>query len=62
MPKFKLNASLLIQCKNFDTDVLLDKPEDYLGAPISVQLVCRRFREEECIGLASVIAEALKAS
>ncbi|RDW78048.1 amidase-1 [Coleophoma crateriformis] len=37
-------------------------PEDYAGAPITVQLVCRRFREEECIGLTSVIADALKAA
>jgi hypothetical protein len=37
-----------------------DKPEDYAGAPITVQLVCRRYREEECIGLTAVIAKALK--
>jgi hypothetical protein len=38
----------------------LDSPEEYAGAPITVQLACRRFREEECIGLAGVIAESLK--
>lgn len=37
-----------------------DKPEDYLGAPLTVQLVCRRFREEECIGLTKIIAAALE--
>ena len=37
-----------------------DVPEEYAGAPISVQLVCRRFREEESIGLAGVIADALR--
>ena len=44
------------------SDLLSDNPEDFLGAPISVQLVCRRFREEECIGLTGLITEALKAS
>lgn len=45
-----------------DTDIILDKPEDFVGAPLSVQLVCRRFREEECIGLTGAVAEALKAA
>ncbi|KAF2098440.1 Acetamidase, partial [Rhizodiscina lignyota] len=37
-------------------------PADFAGAPITVQLVCRRFREEEIIGLTSIIADALKPS
>lgn len=37
-------------------------PEEYEGAPITVQLVCRRFREEECIGLGGVVTDALKTS
>ncbi len=39
-----------------------DDPETYAGAPITVQLVCKRFREEECIGLGGVVADALKAA
>ncbi|RDW58417.1 amidase-5 [Coleophoma crateriformis] len=39
----------------------IDSPETYAGAPITVQLVCRRFREEECIGLAGVVVDALNA-
>lgn len=41
---------------------MIDDPEEYAGAPITVQLVCRRFREEECIGLGGVVADALKAT
>lgn len=40
--------------------MFIDKPEDFVGAPLGVQLVCRRFREEECIGLTGVVAESLK--
>ena len=36
-------------------------PETYRDAPTAVQLVCRRFRDEEVIGLAKIVAEALKA-
>ncbi|KAH8663558.1 amidase signature domain-containing protein [Tricladium varicosporioides] len=35
-------------------------PEVYAGTPMTVQLVCRRFREEECIGLAGVVSSCLK--
>ena len=37
------------------------KPEQYQDAPTAVQLVCRRFRDEEVIGLAKIVAQALKA-
>lgn len=48
-------------CVYSDIDVILDdSPEDFAGAPLAVQLVCRRFREEECIGLGGLIANALK--
>jgi amidase len=36
------------------------KPEQYQDAPTAVQLVCRRFRDEEVIGLAKVVGKALK--
>jgi len=35
-------------------------PAEFTSAPITIQLVCRRFREEECIGLAGVISEVIK--
>jgi amidase len=38
-----------------------DTPEDFAGAPLSVQLVCRRFREEEIIGLTRIVESALQA-
>jgi hypothetical protein len=37
-----------------------DSPEQFKDAPVTVQLVCRRFREEEAIGLTGLIAQALK--
>lgn len=59
MPPFALqrHGELGSDANNLGTD----SPEIYAGAPITVQLVCRRFREEGCIGLASVIIDALKA-
>ncbi|KAH6681684.1 amidase signature domain-containing protein [Halenospora varia] len=43
-----------------DADIqAMYSPEEYAGAPITVQLVCRRFREEECIGLAGVVSSCL---
>ncbi|KAK4689574.1 amidase, partial [Tremellales sp. Uapishka_1] len=36
------------------------KPEDYKDAPLSIQLVGRRFREEEVIGLTKVVVQAMK--
>jgi len=35
-------------------------PTEFTSAPITVQLACRRFREEECIGLAGIISEVIK--
>lgn len=40
--------------------VLLDDPEIYDGAHVSVQLVGRRFQEEKVLALAGIVAEALR--
>lgn len=41
-------------------DHSVDSPEVYENAPIGVQLVGRRYREEEVIGLTELIVEALE--
>lgn len=56
-PKMKCGRQIL---NSFLTPATTDSPEKFAGAPVTVQLVCRRFREEECIGLAGVIESSLK--
>lgn len=39
---------------------MYDSPETFKDAPIGVQVVGRRWREEEVLGVASVVDEALR--
>jgi amidase len=68
-PVSKRDADIQASCKYFapideETPLkpTLDKPELFENAPVSVQLVGRRYREEEVIGMGELIVEALKAA
>ena len=39
---------------------ILDTPERFENAPLTIQLVGRRYREEEVIGMAGLVVEALE--
>lgn len=39
---------------------MYSSPDVFRDAPVGIQVVGRRWREEECLGLAEMVDEALK--
>lgn len=67
-PLTEMDGTVNAECKlrpflgllEFWTDVLVDDPEAYHGAPAAVQIVGRRFTEERIIAIAEEVGRLLK--